>query len=104
MASRPSTWWWSNLYPFVATVSKPDVTLDDALENIDIGGPTMLRAAAKNFPSVAVVVDPGDYGWVADKLANGGLTADDRRGLAGQGLPPRVRVRFSGYGLPGRAG
>ena len=71
-----------NLYPFVATVSKPDVTLDDALENIDIGGPTMLRAAAKNFPSVAVVVDPGDYGWVADKLANSGLTADDRRGLA----------------------
>ena len=71
-----------NLYPFVETISKPDVTLDDALENIDIGGPTMLRAAAKNFPSVAVVVDPGDYGWVAEKLANGGLTADDRRGLA----------------------
>ena len=71
-----------NLYPFVATVSRPDVTLDDALENIDIGGPTMLRAAAKNFPSVAVVVDPEDYGWVAGKLAGGGLTADDRRGLA----------------------
>ena len=71
-----------NLYPFVATISRPDVTLDDALENIDIGGPTMLRAAAKNFPSVAVVVDPEDYGWVADKLAEGGLTADDRRGLA----------------------
>ena len=71
-----------NLYPFVATISRPDVTLDDALENIDIGGPTMLRAAAKNFPSVAVVVNPDDYGWVADKLANGGLTAEDRRGLA----------------------
>ena len=71
-----------NLYPFVATVSRPDVTLDDALENIDIGGPTMLRAAAKNFPSVAVVVDPEDYGWVGDKLAGGGLTAEDRRGLA----------------------
>ena len=71
-----------NLYPFAATISRPDVTLDDALENIDIGGPTMLRAAAKNFPSVAVVVDPEDYGWVADKLAAGGLTADDRRGLA----------------------
>ena len=53
-----------NLYPFVETISKPGVTLDDALENIDIGGPTMLRAAAKNFPSVAVVVDPDDYdGW-----------------------------------------
>ena len=71
-----------NLYPFVATISRPDVTLDDALENIDIGGPTMLRAAAKNFPSVAVVVDPEDYDWVADKLAGEGLTADDRRELA----------------------
>ena len=57
-----------NLYPFADTISRPDVTLDDALENIDIGGPTMLRAAAKNFPSVAVVVDPADYEWVADKL------------------------------------
>ena len=71
-----------NLYPFVETVSRPSVTLDDALENIDIGGPTMLRAAAKNFPSVAVVVDPADYDWVADKLAGDGLTSDDRRGLA----------------------
>ena len=71
-----------NLYPFVATISRPDVTLDDALENIDIGGPTMLRAAAKNFPSVAVVVDPEDYGWVADKLGGEGLTNEDRRGLA----------------------
>ena len=71
-----------NLYPFVATISRPGVTLDDALENIDIGGPTMLRAAAKNFPSVAVVVDPADYGWVADKLAGDGLIESDRRGLA----------------------
>ncbi len=71
-----------NLYPFVATVSKPGVTLDDALENIDIGGPTMLRAAAKNFPSVAVVVDPGDYAWVGEKLSAGGLTHEDRRNLS----------------------
>ena len=71
-----------NLYPFVATISRPGVTLDDALENIDIGGPTMLRAAAKNFPSVAVVVDPADYDWVADKIATGSLTEEDRRGLA----------------------
>ncbi|MBM3942657.1 MAG: bifunctional phosphoribosylaminoimidazolecarboxamide formyltransferase/IMP cyclohydrolase [SAR202 cluster bacterium] len=71
-----------NLYPFVATISKPNVTLDDALENIDIGGPTMLRAAAKNFPSVAVVVDPADYDWVAAKLAEGGLGLEDRRKLA----------------------
>ena len=71
-----------NLYPFAATVSKPGVTLDDALENIDIGGPTMLRAAAKNFPSVAVVVDPADYDWVADALADGELSIEQRRGLA----------------------
>ena len=50
-----------NLYPFVETISEPDVTLADALENIDIGGPTMLRAASKNFPSVSLFVDPDDY-------------------------------------------
>ena len=71
-----------NLYPFVSTISNPDVTLDDALENIDIGGPTMLRAAAKNFPSVVVVVDPADYSWVAERLAGGGLNIEERRGLA----------------------
>ena len=71
-----------NLYPFVETINRPNVPLDDALENIDIGGPTMLRAAAKNFPSVAVVVDPADYGWVADKLCGEGLTEEDRRRLA----------------------
>ena len=71
-----------NLYPFVETVSKPDATLDDALENIDVGGPTMLRAAAKNFPSVAVVVDPSDYEWVADALAGDGLDLPQRRSLA----------------------
>jgi phosphoribosylaminoimidazolecarboxamide formyltransferase/IMP cyclohydrolase len=71
-----------NLYPFVATINRPDVTLEDALENIDIGGPAMLRAAAKNFPSVAVVVDPADYGWVAEKLSGSGLTIEERRRLA----------------------
>ncbi|MDP6550117.1 MAG: bifunctional phosphoribosylaminoimidazolecarboxamide formyltransferase/IMP cyclohydrolase [Dehalococcoidia bacterium] len=71
-----------NLYPFVATVNKPDVTLADALENIDIGGPTMLRAAAKNFPSVAVVVDPADYSWIAGKMARKSLSMEERRDLA----------------------
>ena len=47
-ASRPSTWWWSTSIPFSATIAKPDCTLEDAIENIDIGGPTMVRAAAKN--------------------------------------------------------
>src|SRR4051812_40687847 len=51
-----------NLYPFAATVAKPGVAMDDAIENIDIGGPAMVRAAAKNHAFVAVVTDPADYG------------------------------------------
>ena len=62
-----------NLYPFVQTVAKPEVTLDEALENIDIGGPTMIRAAAKNFSDVIVVVDPADYQSVLEKLREGNL-------------------------------
>ncbi len=71
-----------NLYPFVQTVTKPGVTLDDALENIDIGGPTMLRAAAKNYPSVIVVVDPADYGPLLDMVASGDVPQPERRRLA----------------------
>jgi len=57
-----------NLYPFEQTVAKPDVTLHDAIENIDIGGPSMLRSAAKNHDSVTVVVDPLDYAEVAEQI------------------------------------
>ncbi len=71
-----------NLYPFVQTVAKENVTLDDALENIDIGGPTMIRAAAKNFPSVLVVVDPQDYTAVAEKLRKGTIELAERKRLA----------------------
>jgi len=71
-----------NLYPFLETVSKEDVSLDEALENIDIGGPTMIRAAAKNFPSVIVVVDPADYGLILEKLRAGGLEFEARKKLA----------------------
>lgn len=71
-----------NLYPFVETVSRPDVTLEDALENIDIGGPTMLRAAAKNFPSVLVLVDPADYGEALDRLRSPDIPLEFRRRLA----------------------
>ena len=71
-----------NLYPFVQTVNKPGVTLDDALENIDIGGPTLLRAAAKNFPFVTVIVDPSDYGWIAERIAGPGPSGEERRRLA----------------------
>lgn len=57
-----------NLYPFKETISKPDVTWKEAIENIDIGGPSMLRAAAKNYQDVAVVVDPDDYEAILDEL------------------------------------
>src|SRR5437899_4211006 len=64
-----------NLYPFEQTVAKPNVELHDAIENIDIGGPSMLRSAAKNHESVTVVVDPADYDGVAEQIKqNGGTT------------------------------
>jgi len=71
-----------NLYPFEATVAKPNATEAEAIENIDIGGPCMVRAAAKNFESVIVAVDPADYPFLLTELAAGGLTKDQRRTLA----------------------
>lgn len=69
-----------NLYPFEQTVSKPDVKFEEAIENIDIGGPTMLRAASKNFKDVTVVVDPADYKKVLDEMnSNNGETKPDTR-------------------------
>ena len=65
-----------NLYPFKATISKPDVALEEAIENIDIGGPTMLRAAAKNWQDVASIVDPADYARVIEQLKNGGISRE----------------------------
>ena len=65
-----------NLYPFKATVEKPGVTLPEAIENIDIGGPTMIRSAAKNYPGVLVVVDPADYDEVAERIKTD--TADEQ--------------------------
>jgi phosphoribosylaminoimidazolecarboxamide formyltransferase/IMP cyclohydrolase len=63
-----------NLYPFEETVRKPGVSFDEIVENIDIGGPSMVRSAAKNFRDVAVVVEPEDYGWVLGELKeNGGM-------------------------------
>lgn len=64
-----------NLYPFRETISNPDVKLEDAIENIDIGGPTMLRSAAKNYQDVAVVVDPADYGKVLSELEENGAVS-----------------------------
>jgi len=57
-----------NLYPFKETVAKPDVTLEDAIENIDIGGPSMVRSAAKNYKDVAVMTNPGQYGIYLDSI------------------------------------
>ncbi len=72
-----------NLYPFQQTIAKPDVTVEDAIENIDIGGPTMLRASAKNHEFVTVVVDPTDYEVVLEELkATGDVEKATRRKLA----------------------
>lgn len=72
-----------NLYPFADTVAAPESTLAKALENIDIGGPTMLRGAAKNFSGVVVICDPGDYPEVAQALSTeGDLSQGQRRALA----------------------
>ena len=72
-----------NLYPFAATIAKPDVTLEDAIENIDIGGPAMVRSAAKNHHGVAVVVDPLDYAPLLEEMAQtGGLSLETRKRLA----------------------
>ena len=71
-----------NLYPFQATVADPDCRLEDAIENIDIGGPAMLRAAAKNYPGVIVLVDPADYGRILEQLKKGGVDPAARFALA----------------------
>src|SRR5580693_10277795 len=70
-----------NFYPFEKTVAKADVSLDEAIENIDIGGPTLVRAAAKNYGDVAVVVDAADYALIMDdmKAHGGAVTAETRR-------------------------
>ncbi|HET6629291.1 MAG TPA: bifunctional phosphoribosylaminoimidazolecarboxamide formyltransferase/IMP cyclohydrolase [Woeseiaceae bacterium] len=71
-----------NLYPFAQTIARPDATVEDAIENIDIGGPAMLRAAAKNHAGVAVVVDPDDYDEIVSLLESEGLDGPYRRRLA----------------------
>jgi len=71
-----------NLYPFRETVAKPETTFAQAIEQIDIGGPSMLRSAAKNHQSVIVVVDPDDYPTIISGLKGGSLNTDLRRSLA----------------------
>jgi phosphoribosylaminoimidazolecarboxamide formyltransferase/IMP cyclohydrolase len=76
-----------NLYP------REDATIDDAIENIDIGGPAMIRAASKNHDGVAVCVSPDDYDLVLEKLKGDGLGIEDRRRLACQGLRAHRELR-----------
>jgi phosphoribosylaminoimidazolecarboxamide formyltransferase/IMP cyclohydrolase len=83
----------ANLYPFEQTVAKPDVKLHDAIENIDIGGPSMLRSAAKNHESVTVVVDPLDYSEVAGQISENGNTTLELR----QKLAAKVFARTAAY-------
>jgi phosphoribosylaminoimidazolecarboxamide formyltransferase / IMP cyclohydrolase len=71
-----------NLYPFEQTVQQDDLTEQDVIEQIDIGGPAMVRAGAKNYASVVVVTDPNDYNAVVDQLQDGGLSHEHRREFA----------------------
>jgi len=75
-----------NLYPFEETIAKPGVSFEEAIENIDIGGPSMLRSASKNFQDVAVIIDPSDYGKILTEMnsRNGELSFATRLELAGK--------------------
>lgn len=81
-----------NLYPFRATIAKPGVTREEAIENIDIGGPTMLRAAAKNWQDVTVLVDPADYKGVLAEMDAGG--ASGASGISGISLETKLRLCY----------
>ena len=83
-----------NLYPFEQTVARPDVTLADAIENIDIGGPTMIRAAAKNHKYVTVVVDPSDYNLIIKEMEKTGGTVSEDTNFS---LAKKVFVRTAAY-------
>jgi len=75
-----------NLYPFEQTIAKADVTYADAIENIDIGGVTLIRAAAKNHERVTLVCDPSDYNSVLDEIRSGGIADKTRQRLAIKGF------------------
>jgi phosphoribosylaminoimidazolecarboxamide formyltransferase/IMP cyclohydrolase len=83
-----------NLYPFRATIEKPGVTLEEAIENIDIGGPAMLRSAAKNHHDVAVLCDPADYAPVLDALRQK-AGQDPDRPLSARDIPGETRFRLA---------
>jgi len=76
----------ASLYPFEETIAKPDVTYADAIENIDIGGVTLIRAAAKNHERVTLVCNPTDYNAVLDELHSGSISSETRKELAIKGF------------------
>jgi phosphoribosylaminoimidazolecarboxamide formyltransferase/IMP cyclohydrolase len=94
-----------NLYPFAATIAKPGSTFEDAVENIDIGGPAMVRAAAKNHDRVTVVVDPLDYGTVLAEIDRGGgaVSADTRLRLAAKAFTHTAQYDATVASYLGRA-
>ncbi|MBI5950602.1 MAG: hypothetical protein HY865_02995 [Chloroflexi bacterium] len=75
-----------NLYPFEATIAKPDVTYADAIENIDIGGVTLIRAAAKNHERVTLICDPSDYASILEEIRSGSISPQTRAKLAVKGF------------------
>jgi len=85
-----------NLYAFEATIAQPGCTFEDAIENIDIGGPTLIRAAAKNHSGVAVVTDPSDYDTILDEMQRSGGSLSDatRRQLAAKAF--RLTNKYDG--------
>ena len=91
-----------NLYPFEQTISKPGATLEDAIENIDIGGVALIRAAAKNHERVTLVCDPADYDLVLAELRSGGVNSLTRRNLAIKGFAQTTRydAAISAYLAP----
>jgi phosphoribosylaminoimidazolecarboxamide formyltransferase/IMP cyclohydrolase len=80
-----------NLYPFEETIAKPNVTYADAIENIDIGGVTLIRAAAKNHERVTLVCEPSDYVSILEELRNGGISEKMRARLAIKGFASTAR-------------
>ena len=94
-----------NFYPFEQTVAQEGVTLEDAIENIDIGGPALVRAAAKNYADVVVIVDPADYAAIVQELDANRRRDLGRHAMASgaQSLRPRRRLRLRDRELPGRA-
>jgi phosphoribosylaminoimidazolecarboxamide formyltransferase / IMP cyclohydrolase len=94
-----------NLYPFEETIARPDVALEEAVENIDIGGVALIRAAAKNFARVCLVCDPADYLAVLAELRTGGVSLERRRALAVKGFQQtrRYDAAISAYLAGGKA-